>query len=206
MWSSSTNCIQAKLNRPNIAEPHQCLIYLRSCQKALSRQIPFRHISYTHFSLITSPSLLHYIFFCGYYTDVYEYHDCKLQFGMELNFNMNGTSAAYMNSFHDKKSEKSRMKMSSSSSNSNRYSSSTINHSNDQEESSDPIMSSPLNLRKLSKLILPPLGVSSSSQIQIQSKGWIISPMDSKYRYLSLSHSLSLSLSLYIYISTNFYT
>ncbi|KAM6581006.1 hypothetical protein CsatA_004780 [Cannabis sativa] len=47
---------------------------------------------------------------------------------------------------------------------------------------SDEIMSSPLNLRNLSKLILPPLGVSTSNQNQIQSKGWIISPMDSRYR------------------------
>ncbi|KAL5854600.1 hypothetical protein ACOSQ4_004402 [Xanthoceras sorbifolium] len=38
-----------------------------------------------------------------------------------------------------------------------------------------------LNLRNLSKLILPPLGVSSFNQNQTKSK-WIISPMDSRYR------------------------
>lgn len=44
----------------------------------------------------------------------------------------------------------------------------------------------PLSLSSLSKLILPPLGVSISScnQNHIKSKGWIISPMDSRYRYL----------------------
>jgi hypothetical protein len=42
--------------------------------------------------------------------------------------------------------------------------------------------SSPLSLRNLSKLILPPLGSSSFNQSQIESKGWIISPMDSRYR------------------------
>ncbi|GMY05161.1 potassium channel AKT2/3 isoform X1 [Fagus crenata] len=42
--------------------------------------------------------------------------------------------------------------------------------------------SSPLSLRNLSKLILPPLGASSFNQSQIESKGWIISPMDSRYR------------------------
>lgn len=38
-----------------------------------------------------------------------------------------------------------------------------------------------LSLRNLSKLILPPLGVSSYNQNQTKSK-WIISPMDSRYR------------------------
>ncbi|KDO50101.1 hypothetical protein CISIN_1g0360741mg, partial [Citrus sinensis] len=37
-----------------------------------------------------------------------------------------------------------------------------------------------LSLRNLSKLILPPLGVSSYNQNQTKSK-WIISPMDSRY-------------------------
>ncbi|KAJ0961394.1 hypothetical protein J5N97_000430 [Dioscorea zingiberensis] len=39
-----------------------------------------------------------------------------------------------------------------------------------------------LSLRNLSKLILPPLGVSSYNQSQINSRGRIISPMDSRYR------------------------
>ncbi|TYI95093.1 hypothetical protein E1A91_D02G253300v1 [Gossypium mustelinum] len=40
----------------------------------------------------------------------------------------------------------------------------------------------PLSLRNLSKFIIPPLGVSSYSQNQIDSKGWVITPMDSTYR------------------------
>jgi potassium channel len=40
--------------------------------------------------------------------------------------------------------------------------------------------SSSFNLRNVSKLILPPLGV--SKQNSVCSKGWIISPMDSRYR------------------------
>ena len=56
-------------------------------------------------------------------------------------------------------------------------------HHDDQEaESGDE---SPFDLRNLSKLILPPLGDSSSSNYQIPlSKGWIVSPMDSRYRFL----------------------
>lgn len=52
-----------------------------------------------------------------------------------------------------------------------------------------------LNLKNLSKVILPPLGISTNSQLQVQSRGWIISPMDSRYRYFSLSLRF-----LYIYI------
>ncbi|KAG4160120.1 hypothetical protein ERO13_D02G214300v2 [Gossypium hirsutum] len=40
----------------------------------------------------------------------------------------------------------------------------------------------PLSLRNLSKFIIPPLGASSYSQNQIDSKGWVITPMDSTYR------------------------
>ncbi|KAK6945623.1 Cyclic nucleotide-binding domain [Dillenia turbinata] len=50
------------------------------------------------------------------------------------------------------------------------------------EGEGDASSSSSLNLRYLSKVILPPLGVSSYNQIQIESKGKIISPMDSRYR------------------------
>ncbi|CAN6720117.1 unnamed protein product [Malus baccata var. baccata] len=42
--------------------------------------------------------------------------------------------------------------------------------------------SSELDLRNISKLILPPLGASSYNQTPIQSNGWIVSPMDSRYR------------------------
>ncbi|XP_035540462.1 potassium channel AKT2/3-like isoform X2 [Juglans regia] len=46
-------------------------------------------------------------------------------------------------------------------------------------------MSSSLSFRNLSNFIIPPLGVSTYNQNQTESKGWIISPMDSRYRYLS---------------------
>ncbi|OAY44946.1 potassium channel AKT2/3 [Manihot esculenta] len=39
-----------------------------------------------------------------------------------------------------------------------------------------------LSLSSLSKIILPPLGVSSYNHNPIETKGWIISPMNSKYR------------------------
>lgn len=39
-----------------------------------------------------------------------------------------------------------------------------------------------VNLRNLSKIILPPLGVSSNNQSLMESKGRVISPMDSRYR------------------------
>lgn len=42
--------------------------------------------------------------------------------------------------------------------------------------------SNDLNLRNLSKLILPPLGASNYNQNQTEVKGRIISPMDSRYR------------------------
>lgn len=51
-------------------------------------------------------------------------------------------------------------------------------HEDDGDDDGDPSLS----LRNLSKIILPPLGVSSYNQNQIKSKGWIISPMDSRYR------------------------
>ncbi|KAB2091674.1 hypothetical protein ES319_A03G208200v1 [Gossypium barbadense] len=40
----------------------------------------------------------------------------------------------------------------------------------------------PLSLRNLSKFIIPSLGVSSYNQNQTDSKGWVITPMDSTYR------------------------
>jgi len=42
--------------------------------------------------------------------------------------------------------------------------------------------SSSFNLRNLSKLILPPLGVSGNAQTQAACRGKVISPMDSRYR------------------------
>lgn len=50
-------------------------------------------------------------------------------------------------------------------------------------EKDDDDMSPPsFNLQNVSKLILPPLGVSSYNHNPVVSKGWIISPMDSRYR------------------------
>ncbi|TQD81525.1 hypothetical protein C1H46_032923 [Malus baccata] len=44
-----------------------------------------------------------------------------------------------------------------------------------------------LDLRNISKLILSPLDVSNYNQTPIQSNGWIVSPMDSRYRWYSLT-------------------
>lgn len=68
-------------------------------------------------------------------------------------------------------------------------------HGHDQEIKGSGT-SSPLSSTNISKLILPPLGVSSYNQAPFDSKGWIISPMDSRYRYTSLyTH-------IYIYMHT----
>ncbi|XP_056684370.1 potassium channel AKT2/3 isoform X2 [Spinacia oleracea] len=40
-------------------------------------------------------------------------------------------------------------------------------------------------LRNLSKMVLPPLGVSGYNHNDVPSKAWILSPIDSKYRYIS---------------------
>ncbi|GLT30541.1 hypothetical protein SLA2020_053350 [Shorea laevis] len=53
------------------------------------------------------------------------------------------------------------------------------NHQDRTETEHDPL---DLSLSNLSKIILPPLGVSNYNQNQTNSKGWIISPMDSRYR------------------------
>ncbi|KAM0955677.1 hypothetical protein ACFX2A_024532 [Malus domestica] len=47
--------------------------------------------------------------------------------------------------------------------------------------------SSELDLRNISKLIIPPLGASNYNQTPIQSNGRIISAMDSRYRRYSLT-------------------
>lgn len=60
----------------------------------------------------------------------------------------------------------------------------TDDHNSDEEDTS-------LSLSSLSKLILPPLGASTYNHSHIKSRGWIISPMDSRYRY-ALSYVLLL--------------
>ncbi|CAN6691758.1 unnamed protein product [Malus baccata var. baccata] len=47
--------------------------------------------------------------------------------------------------------------------------------------------SSELDLRNISKLILHLLGASNYNQTPIQSNGWIVSPMDSRYKRYSLT-------------------
>jgi len=62
------------------------------------------------------------------------------------------------------------------------YSKQEHDHSGeDHHLKEEDYMSPSFNLRNISKLILPPLGV--SNQNPVNSKGWIISPMDSRYRY-----------------------
>ncbi|XP_059435148.1 potassium channel AKT2/3-like, partial [Corylus avellana] len=65
--------------------------------------------------------------------------------------------------------------------------------------SSSSSSSSSLNLRNLSKVILPPLGVSASNQNQIESKGWIISPMDSRYRWWETFMVVLVAYSAWVY-------
>lgn len=58
-------------------------------------------------------------------------------------------------------------------------------------------MSPSFNLRNVSKLILPPLGV--SSQNPVNSKGWIVSPMDSRYRCWESFMVLLVAYSAWVY-------
>ncbi|KAJ9687452.1 hypothetical protein PVL29_016084 [Vitis rotundifolia] len=59
--------------------------------------------------------------------------------------------------------------------------------------------SKPFNSRNLSKVILPPLGVSSYNQNPLAPKGWIISPMDSRYRCWETFMVVLVAYSLWIY-------
>ncbi|KAM5574453.1 potassium channel AKT2/3 [Rosa sericea] len=71
---------------------------------------------------------------------------------------------------------------------------------NDRMMYSNTSSSSDLNLRNLSKLILPPLGVSSYNQpTQMHSKGWIILPMDSRYRSWETFMVLLVAYSAWVY-------
>ncbi|CAH2078284.1 unnamed protein product [Thlaspi arvense] len=58
---------------------------------------------------------------------------------------------------------------------------------------------SSLSLNNLSKLILPPLGVASFNQNHIISSGWIISPMDSRYRWWESFMVLLVAYSAWVY-------
>ncbi|XVF67687.1 hypothetical protein PTKIN_Ptkin10aG0141500 [Pterospermum kingtungense] len=70
-------------------------------------------------------------------------------------------------------------------------------HETDSSSSDDDNTS--LSLSSLSKLILPPLGVSSCNQNQIKSKGWIISPMDSRYRLWETYMAMLVFYSAWVY-------
>ncbi|CAA7031015.1 unnamed protein product [Microthlaspi erraticum] len=58
---------------------------------------------------------------------------------------------------------------------------------------------SSLSLNNLSKLILPPLGVASYNQNNFISTGWIISPMDSRYRWWESFMVLLVAYSAWVY-------
>ncbi|KAK7302414.1 hypothetical protein RJT34_13303 [Clitoria ternatea] len=70
-------------------------------------------------------------------------------------------------------------------------------HSGDIKED-DNYMSPSFNLRNVSKLILPPLGVSSQNN-PVYSNGWIISPMDSRYRCWESFMVLLVAYSAWVY-------
>ncbi|KAG6711354.1 hypothetical protein I3842_05G049000 [Carya illinoinensis] len=65
------------------------------------------------------------------------------------------------------------------------------------EEISD--MPSSHSLQNLSNFIIPPLGVSTYNQNQTQSKGWIISPLDSRYRSWETFMVLLVAYSAWVY-------
>ncbi|KAL6297522.1 hypothetical protein ACE6H2_005664 [Prunus campanulata] len=69
----------------------------------------------------------------------------------------------------------------------------------DENSYSSSSPSSDLNLRNISKLILPPLGASSYNQTPIHSNGWIISPMDSRYRCWETFMVLLVAYSAWVY-------
>ncbi|EEF32836.1 Potassium channel AKT2/3, putative [Ricinus communis] len=64
-----------------------------------------------------------------------------------------------------------------------------------QEEDDD----TSLSLSSLSKIILPPLGVSSYNNNPIETRGWIISPMDSRYRWWGSFMVLLVAYSAWVY-------
>ena len=87
---------------------------------------------------------------------------------MEMNL-PNGFGAAEKNNGEEKKREDQKQ--------------GSEDDNNDSDSDSD--MPSSLSLRELSKVILPPLGVSSftDGSNRVKSNRWIISPMSSRYRY-----------------------
>ncbi|XP_042507547.1 potassium channel AKT2/3 [Macadamia integrifolia] len=69
-------------------------------------------------------------------------------------------------------------------------------HTREDDEDED---GASLNPRNLSKVILPPLGVSNYHQNQIEPKGRIISPMDSRYRCWETFMTILVAYSVWVY-------
>ncbi|XP_057977463.1 potassium channel AKT2/3 isoform X2 [Malania oleifera] len=67
------------------------------------------------------------------------------------------------------------------------------------EEKVDDDWNDSLNLRNISKVVLPPLGVSSYNHNQLQGKGRIILPMDSRYRCWEAFMVLLVAYSAWVY-------
>ncbi|CAK9318111.1 unnamed protein product [Citrullus colocynthis] len=70
----------------------------------------------------------------------------------------------------------------------------------DNDSDSDSDMPSSLSLRELSKVILPPLGVSSfTDDNKVHSNRWIISPMSSRYRWWQSFMVVLVAYSVWVY-------
>lgn len=65
-----------------------------------------------------------------------------------------------------------------------------VQDDNSHESSNSATSIDDLSFRNLSKLILPPLGSNGSNTNQTHEKGFIITPMDSRYRFVGLIKSL----------------
>ncbi|XP_026455197.1 potassium channel AKT2/3-like [Papaver somniferum] len=74
-----------------------------------------------------------------------------------------------------------------------------INVHNNEEEEEDEERKVALNLRHLSKMILPPLGASNYNQNQVLSNGRIIIPMDSRYRCWESLMAFLVAYSVWVY-------
>ncbi|KGN57590.1 potassium channel AKT2/3 isoform X1 [Cucumis sativus] len=103
---------------------------------------------------------------------------------MEMNL-PNGFGAAEKNNGEEKKREDQKQ--------------GSEDDNNDSDSDSD--MPSSLSLRELSKVILPPLGVSSftDGSNRVKSNRWIISPMSSRYRWWQSFMVVLVSYSVWVY-------
>ncbi|KAG7015001.1 Potassium channel AKT2/3 [Cucurbita argyrosperma subsp. argyrosperma] len=73
-------------------------------------------------------------------------------------------------------------------------------HGSDDDNDSDSDLPSSLSLRELSKVILPPLGVSSfTDDNKVKHHKWIISPMNSKYRWWQSFMVVLVAYSVWVY-------